>query len=173
MRRRTRARELALKYLYCLEGTKEHPKPEADAFLDDHTSDDEVRRFALELVRGCIEHAPAIDEMIKGVAKRWDISRMAATDRCVIKIGVFELLFRDDIPPQVTLNEAIDLAKRYGAEKSGPFVNGMLDAVRDKLGREPFDSSTRGQGRIPDPEGETTEEPDEGGEFPTPLATNT
>ncbi len=172
MRRRTRARELALQYLFCLEGTKLDPKPDPVLFLDDHTSDDDVRSFALDIVRGCIDQGPAIDETIRGVAKRWDLSRMAATDRCIIKIGVFELLFRDDIPPQVTLNEAIELAKRYGAEKSGPFVNGMLDAVREKTGRKPFDSHTRGLGRIPDPEGETTEEPDEGGEFPTPLSAN-
>lgn len=169
MRRRTRARELALQFLYCLEGTKLDPAPSPAEFIDEHTKDAAVYEFALALVEGVRDNREAIETELKAVAKKWDVSRMAAIDRSVLCIGVYELLFRKDIPPQVTLNEAIDLAKRYGAEKSGAFVNGLLDAIRERQKREPFQMSTLGRGTgspAADPEGEIDEVTDDGGEFP-------
>jgi transcription antitermination factor NusB len=169
MRRRTRARELALQYLYCLEGSKLDPAPSPNEFLAEHTKDPAILDFALALVDGVRDNRETIETELKSVARKWDVSRMAATDRSVLRIGVFELLFRPDIPPQVTLNEAIELAKRYGAEKSGAFVNGLLDAIREKRKREPFQVATLGKGKgaeAAQPDGETDEVTDDGGEFP-------
>jgi transcription antitermination factor NusB len=170
MRRRTRARELALQFLYCLEGTKQDPPPDPRDFLATHTNDAAIRDFALELIQGVLDHSVEIEDELRAVARKWDVSRMAAIDRNVLRVGVYELMFREDIPPQVTLNEAIDLAKRYGAEKSGSFVNGLLDAIRTRKQREPFQASTRGIARgAADPDGETDEVTDDGGEFPSLL----
>ena len=79
--------------------------------------------------------AKTLDEHIAGATENWDIARMAAIDRTILRIGTYELAYRDDIPPKVTINEAIDLAKKYSTESSGEFVNGILDKVRMRLGK--------------------------------------
>ena len=165
IRRRTRARELALQYLYSLEGTKVEPQPDAGRFLAEHSKDADMIRFARDLIDGVLSRREEIDAEIKGVAERWDFSRLAAIDRNVLRIGAYELIAREDIPPQVTLNEAIELAKRYSTEKSGAFVNGLLDKIRERRGRTP--TPRPGASRLPrDPAGDTDEEPFDGGDFP-------
>ncbi|MGD8860586.1 MAG: transcription antitermination factor NusB [Myxococcales bacterium] len=88
-----------------------------------------ARRFAEELVRGVASARERIDETIRGASRHWRLERMARVDRNVLRLAVYELLQRDDIPPNVTLNEAVELAKRYGDEGSRAFVNGILDRV--------------------------------------------
>ena len=95
----------------------------------------EVRLFADPLIRGTLEHLDAIDEHIKKHAKNWDFHRIATVDRNVMRLAIYEMLFREDIPPIVSINEAVDIAKKFSTEDSGKFVNGILDKVRGELMR--------------------------------------
>ena len=94
-----------------------------------------IRLFAEPLVRGVIEHRPEIDGRLKDVIKNWEIHRLAAVDRNVLRLAIFEMLYRDDIPPVVSINEAVDIAKKFSTEDSGRFVNGVLDKIRTELMR--------------------------------------
>jgi len=92
------------------------------------------RRFLFtKLVKGVIAAKPEIDAIIKRFSSNWKMSRMSGVDRNILRIAVYELLFCDDIPPKVTINEAIDVGKKFGAEESGAFINGILDSVRIEL----------------------------------------
>ena len=93
----------------------------------------ETRLFAEPLIRGVLEHREAIDERIKKFAKNWDFHRIAAVDRNIMRLAIFEMLHRDDIPPVVSINEAVDIAKKFSTQDSGKFVNGILDKVRGEI----------------------------------------
>ena len=97
---------------------------------------DEDRSFANELVRGCAEARTALDERIRGVSKHWRLERMSRVDRNIIRLGAYELLHVAEIPRRVTLNEAVELAKRFGNEESPAFVNGVLDRIADDVAKE-------------------------------------
>jgi transcription antitermination factor NusB len=135
MRKRTLAREIALKALYQWDLMGKDVEPALADFCRREANDSEVADFALELVQGCMETIKTLDEHITAAAENWEIGRMAVIDRTVLRIGVYELAFRDDIPPKVSINEAIDLAKKYSTESSGVFVNGILYKVRLRLGK--------------------------------------
>lgn len=92
-----------------------------------------VKPFFLRLVLGVREFQHEIDSLIERFSENWKLSRMSRVDRNVIRIAVYELLHCDDIPPKVSINEAIDIGKRYGTEDSGAFINGVLDGVRISL----------------------------------------
>lgn len=94
-----------------------------------------ARQFAEELARGVIAHHPDIDPLISKHAENWEIDRMGTVDRNAMRIAVFEMLYRDDIPPVVSINEAVDLAKAYSSIDSGKFVNGILDRIRKEIDR--------------------------------------
>jgi transcription antitermination protein NusB len=93
----------------------------------------ETRLFAEPLIRGTLEHRDAIDEKIKGYAKNWDFHRIAAVDRNIMRLAIYEMLYRDDIPPVVSINEAVDIAKKFSTQDSGKFVNGILDKIRGEI----------------------------------------
>lgn len=95
----------------------------------------EMRLFSEPLIRGVIQHRDAIDEHIKKHTKNWDFHRIAAVDRNVMRLALFEMLHREDIPPAVSINEAVDIAKKFSTEDSGKFVNGILDKIRGELMR--------------------------------------
>jgi len=141
MRRRTKARECALKILYAIDITKDDTEECMKNFWDNHESEnEEIREFADYLVRGAKKNKVAIDDLLAKYATNWQIDRMAAIDRNVIRMATFELLFAEDIPPRVSINEAIELAKKYGDKDSSKFVNGVLDKInkqetKDKDGR--------------------------------------
>ena len=130
MRKRTQARELALQILYQLDLRGDEILDEVTAALASGQGDPEMTDFARELVFGVREKKPAIDRQIEEVAKNWQLKRMAVIDRNILRLATFELLYRDDIPPLVTINEAIDIAKKFSTKNSGPFVNGILDNIR-------------------------------------------
>ena len=92
-----------------------------------------MRLFAEPLVRGAIEHRDAIDEQIKKYATNWDLHRIAAVDRNILRLAIYEMLYREDIPPVVSINEAVDIAKKFSTQDSGKFVNGILDKVKSEL----------------------------------------
>jgi transcription antitermination protein NusB len=94
-----------------------------------------LRLFAEPLIRGTLEHRDQIDEVIKKHARNWDLHRMAVVDRNVLRLAIYEMLYRDDIPPVVSINEAVDVAKKFSTEDSGKFVNGILDKVKGELMR--------------------------------------
>ena len=92
-------------------------------------------KFAEELVRGVLEKRAAIDEKIAKYTENWDLPRIAAVDRNILRLAMYEMLFRDDIPPIVSINEAVDIAKKYSTRESGAFVNGILDRLKADLTR--------------------------------------
>ena len=106
---------------------------EAGEFLASQESDREARAFAQKLIDGTHEHVDEINGVIQGVAQNWDIARMAVIDRNVLRMATFELLHCRDIPPKVSINEAIELGKRYSTQNSGGFINGVLDKIKDRI----------------------------------------
>ncbi|HLE41544.1 MAG TPA: transcription antitermination factor NusB [Nitrospirota bacterium] len=134
--KRRKAREYALQILFELDIKKEKPSARAlKNFWAEHSPDDEVRTFAEEVVKGTFKHLPAINSAIERSAENWSIDRMAAVDRNVLRLAVYEIFYRMDIPSSVTINEAIEVAKKFGTEESGSFVNGILDSVAKMAGR--------------------------------------
>jgi N utilization substance protein B len=95
----------------------------------------EARLFAEPLIRGTIQHRDALDAQIKKYARNWELHRIAAVDRNILRLAIFEMLYRDDIPPVVSINEAVDIAKKFSTQDSGKFVNGILDKVKNELMR--------------------------------------
>ena len=91
------------------------------------TADDTVRHFTDELVRGTVEHVDSLNELIEDYASHWSTGRLAVIDRNILRLAMFELLYREDIPPKVSINEYVDIAKKFSTEESGAFVNGILD----------------------------------------------
>lgn len=131
MRRRSLAREASLKILYQKDLTHRSIEEAIKRFWEseDDITHDDVREFAGRLARGVNEHLSDIDDKISKYATNWQLKRMAIIDRNILRMGLYEMLFAPDIPPKVTINEAIELAKKYGDTESGKFVNGILDKI--------------------------------------------
>ncbi len=129
MRKRTQARECALKILYqmdMVEGSFDQVFP---SFWEAHPAPDDVREFTEQLVRGTRDHLSEIDQKIIQYTENWQLNRMAVVDRNILRFAVYELLFMDEIPPKVTINEAVNIAKKYSQDEAGKFVNGILDKI--------------------------------------------
>lgn len=92
-----------------------------------------VRLFAEPLIRGTLEHREELDALIQKHAKNWSLHRMAVVDRNLLRLAAYEMLYREDIPPVVSINEAVDIAKKYSTDDSGKFVNGILDSLRKEI----------------------------------------
>ncbi len=134
--KRRQAREYALQLLFQLDIRKEKPTAALfKRFWAAEEPEDEVRKFAEEAVRGTFKHLRTINGKILACAKNWTLERMAAVDRNVLRLAAYEILYRMDIPPSVTINEAIELAKKFGTDESGAFVNGILDSVAREAGK--------------------------------------
>ena len=141
---RSRSREIALQVLYSCDAV---PAPTAETWastLDDAEGSPEVKAFARELVAGTLAQRGEIDALIATAAENWELSRLAAVDRNILRLAVHELSSRADIPAKVSINEAIELGKRFSTAQSGGFINGILDRVRRDLGR-PVDETPAGQ----------------------------
>lgn len=138
MRRRTLAREHALKILYQVEIThRDLDLILADYWKMEEVSDEEVMTYARMVALGVIKEMASLDEKISKYATNWQLKRMAVIDRNVMRIGLFELQHTTDIPPKVAINEAVELAKKYGDLESSKFVNGILDKIHKKEIVEP------------------------------------
>jgi N utilization substance protein B len=130
---RRKARENALKILYAHE-VGGLPVGEAiQRFWEDFEPSPEGREFTEMIVRGTLEHLSELDQRIQGVSTHWKISRMACVDRNLLRMAVYEIFYVDEIPKRVTLNEAIEIAKRYGTEDSWAFINGILDKIASEM----------------------------------------
>ena len=134
------ARELALQALYRLDMLGEHAAPGAVASFWDHCVPENLERggeseqFARELVDGVEAHRGRIDELIAAAAEHWQLPRLSRVDLNVLRLATFELLERAEIPASVSINEAIEIARRFGGEDSSEFVNGVLDHIAGVLG---------------------------------------
>jgi transcription antitermination factor NusB len=130
MRKRTKGREIALKILYQAEITR-RPIPQVTEFVWTQMEklDSNVKEFTDRIAEGVAKHAEEIDKYIQDNATNWQLKRMAIIDRNILRVGVYELLYASDIPPKVTINEAVELAKKYGDIESSKFVNGILDKI--------------------------------------------
>lgn len=129
------ARETALQVLFQRDLTKEPliTAQEVQRWAEEFEVPEPSRAFAQQLVDGTIEHLAEIDQKIASFAQDWAINRMAKVDRNVMRLATYEVLFCSDIPGRVSLNEAIELAKRFGGEESAKFVNGILDRIVDSV----------------------------------------
>jgi N utilization substance protein B len=127
---RTRARECALQALYQLDTSGGEPRDVLRAILAHfEEADAETAQFAEQLVRGVQSDRAQIDELIQKSSSNWKLDRMARVDRNILRLAVYEILRRADVPVRVTLNEAIELGKKFGSEESSAFVNGVLDKI--------------------------------------------
>jgi N utilization substance protein B len=136
--KRTRARELALQALYQLDVQgPDTPVAELFEYLDQFFTEadrnDYVRRLASDWTKGTWNNLTQCDELIADATIKWQFGRLSPVDKSILRLSVYQLKFCPDIPPKVVINEAIELAKKYGSDKSGPFVNGVLDAVLKSL----------------------------------------
>ena len=126
---RREGRELALQALYSLDLNPMETRESLRLLRENSRVGVAVRTFAEELVAGVMENREALDKIIKGQSTNWSISRMTRVDINILRIATFELLFRSDIPKNVTMNEAIEVAKKFGTEESPAFINGILDEI--------------------------------------------
>ncbi len=129
MRKRTQSREYVIQLLYEIEMTQYSADQVLQEFWKTNDASDEVKGFTEKIVKGTIEKRSQIDEVLARYAENWNLDRMAIVDRNILRYSTYELLFMDDIPPKVSINEAVNLAKKYSQEESGKFVNGVLDKI--------------------------------------------
>ncbi|GIW88468.1 MAG: hypothetical protein KatS3mg108_2792 [Isosphaeraceae bacterium] len=154
--RRSRGREVALQVLYLSEQNPEVDPQEIERFLARRLRDPKLIDYTRSLVEGVRSHLAQIDERIASVAENWRLDRMAAIDRNILRLGVYEMHYRDDIPVKVAINEALELAKRYSTAQSSRFVNGILDRLQSTPESETSPSTTTSP---PPPEPEPTSSP--------------
>ena len=142
---RRKGREIALQILYQADWERQMDPQEMEEFatraLEEYekdlapansVEDPELRDFIRDLVTGVLQRRSRVDEIIKRFSKGWKIQRMAMVDRNILRLGIYELCFHPDMPPKVAINEAVELAKRFGDANSPAFVNGILDSVYRK-----------------------------------------
>ena len=136
MGKRRKSRTLALQLLYQIDAGSRSLEETLGTFWDSQECPEiPVRQFTEELVRGTLERVAEIDATLRGYSERWDPVRMAVVDRNILRLALYEIRYRQDIPPKVSINEYVDIAKKYSTEESGAFVNGILDrAYRETAG---------------------------------------
>ena len=136
MGKRRSSRELALKFLYQFELNEGDLDEQIKLFLERNSSQEGVENFMKELVMSLVSKMKEIDEIIQKYSDNWILDRMTVIDRNILRIGTCELLFNFSTPPKVVINEAIDIAKKYGNEDSPEFINGILDKVYNEIGQK-------------------------------------
>ncbi|HET9480534.1 MAG TPA: transcription antitermination factor NusB [Candidatus Polarisedimenticolia bacterium] len=130
---RRRAREYALQILFQLDLAPDGVEQALETFWNDKRVTGAVQEFAERIARGTMERRDAIDQVIAACALNWRVSRMAVVDRNLLRMAVYEFLCEPDTPRVVAIDEAIEIAKKFGTDESGPFINGILDAIRIRL----------------------------------------
>jgi N utilization substance protein B len=134
--KRRKAREYALQMLFQLDFKVEKlENRDLEAFWSDKKENTEVKKFAEELVRGTVNKLNEIDSMIGKAAENWVVQRMSAVDRNILRFAAYEILYMKDIPSAVTINEAIEIAKKFSSGESAPFINGVLDRLAKEVGK--------------------------------------
>ncbi|MBN1828128.1 MAG: transcription antitermination factor NusB [Deltaproteobacteria bacterium] len=140
MGHRRKAREVALQVLYQIDVAQTETEEAIDLFWRCFNASETARDFSSSIIRGVRSHLDELDGLIERFSENWTMARMAKVDRNILRMAVFELLHCADIPPKVTLNEAIDLGKNYGSENSSSFINGILDALYAEIQHDRQDS---------------------------------
>jgi transcription antitermination protein NusB len=126
-------RELALKALYRNDICGGASNDDLTQFFDNFPAEESARKFAMRLVNGVRKEQQTLDKHIGGALENWSIGRLSRVDHNILRLGLYELIFMDDIPARVTIDEAIELAKAYGDQESGRFVNGVIDEIAGRL----------------------------------------
>ena len=138
MKKRRQSREFALQVLYQWDITRQDIYRTIGLIGECFSLEKGKDEFAERLILGVVEHVEKLDQLIEKYSENWRLERMPVIDRNILRIAAFELQYCDEIPPKVTLNEAIDLGKRYGTEDSGSFINGILDRIQNEAIRKPL-----------------------------------
>ncbi|MCP4713781.1 MAG: transcription antitermination factor NusB [Deltaproteobacteria bacterium] len=136
MGKRRQAREIAVQMLYKLDMSGDGLDDSRALFWENYPQPEDVREFAEKLACGVTEHCMEIDQAISQASTNWSIGRLNPVDRSILRQALFEILYCPDIPYKVTLNEAIELGKKFGSEKSGGFINGVLDHVNSRQAKQ-------------------------------------
>ena len=129
MRKRTQAREFALQILFQQDLNPEPAEELLKVFWETNPSPPEVQEYVEKIVRGTLSHLVEIDGVLSKYAEHWELPRMAVVDRNILRLSTYELLYLEEIPPKVAINEAVNIAKKFSQEESGKFVNGILDKI--------------------------------------------
>lgn len=132
-RPRREARMRAVQFLFQRDFNSGDLEEALQDFWHDRESEADMKAFTDDIIRGVESRLPELDGLIQGSADNWDVSRMGAVDRNVMRVAVYEMLYRDDVPAVVSINEAVELAKALSDERSGRFVNGILDRIRKDI----------------------------------------
>ena len=130
---RRQARELAMQALFYMDMRNNVSARMLERFCANFKPPKKNQALFMKLVNGVMEARGELDALIEKFSKNWDINRMSCVDRNVMRIAVFELVYCDDIPPKVSINEAVDIGKKFGTEESGAFINGIMDSIRHDL----------------------------------------
>src|SRR6185503_17289908 len=135
MGKRRAARQAAVQFHFWRDMHRDGAPERMEEFWEFCPATPRVRAFAQPLIDGMIAHLPEIDDRIRKYSDNYDFGRISAVDRNVLRLAIYEMLHRDDIPPVVSINEAVDIAKKFSTQESGRFVNGILDSVKKELMR--------------------------------------
>ncbi len=137
---RRRSRELAMQVLFQMEVNRNDSNEAIELFCRHFRVPRDAKPFFLQLVEGVSEFQDEIDRLIESFSSNWKISRMSGVDRNIMRVAIYELLYCEDIPPKVSINEAIDIGKKFGTEDSGGFINGIMDSIRISIEDRPAPS---------------------------------
>ncbi|MFH2067147.1 MAG: transcription antitermination factor NusB [Pseudomonadota bacterium] len=133
MGNRRQSREFAMQALFDMDMSRDSSDERFSLFCQNFDPPEKARPFFIKLYKGVVEHRADIDSMIDQFSSNWKIERISCVDRNVMRIAIYEMLYCDDIPAKVSINEAIDIGKRYGTDESGAFINGILDSIRKMI----------------------------------------
>ena len=136
MGKRRQARELAIQVLFHLEFSPGEPDAVFDLICDNFRSRETAEPFSRRLVLGVCENKTDLDVLIRSASKNWRLERMSRLDRCILRLAAFEISFLKDIPPKVSIDEAVEIGKKFGSEDSGSFINGVLDNIYNTLEKQ-------------------------------------
>ena len=129
MGNRRKARELVTQILFHMEYNPGNPDKSFELICENFNAPKSLRAFTKDLVREVCENRNHIDKLIKKASKNWRLERMSRVDRSILRLSIYEMLFMDDIPHKVSIDEAVELGKKFGTEESGAFINGVLDNI--------------------------------------------
>jgi N utilization substance protein B len=136
MGNRRKSRELAMQALFYMDMSQNDSNEMIERFCNNFAPSKKVLPFFLKIVKGAIQAKAEIDSILERFSDNWKLSRMSCVDRNIMRVAVYELLYCHDIPSKVSINEAIDIGKKFGTQESGAFINGILDSIRIALDKE-------------------------------------
>lgn len=127
--RRTEARELFMQLLFQMEVQNDYSRDMKEKFVQEHMKDSNQLEYFNQIFEAAVENLPAIDQKLEACSENWKISRMAKVDLAILRLSAAEILYLDDVPDSASINEAVDMAKKFGGDDSGKFINGILGKV--------------------------------------------